>query len=84
MFHVWENKADNLRDLLAVSDESIIGDGGVLPSLSNIVHIALFATTKLDSRSVSRQTLHIWDYRQKDTDKLMQLLMETTGQTTDK
>ena len=40
----------NLRDLLAVSNESMISDSGLLSSFSNIDHLPIFATLTIDTR----------------------------------
>lgn len=66
----------NLRDLLAVSNESMVSDSGLLSSFSNIDHLPIYATFTLATPSISRRTIQLWDYRRMDTDKLVRLLTD--------
>ena len=66
----------NLRDLLAVSNESMISDSGVLSSFCNIDHLPIFATLAIDTPSISRSTTKLWDYRRTDTEKHVKLFTD--------
>ena len=67
----------NLRDIIAVSNNDMICDSGILPPFSNIDHLPVFATLKINSPSISRQSVQLWDYGHTDTHKLTRLLIDT-------
>ena len=67
----------NLRDLISVSNESMVSGSGILPSFSNIDHLPIFVTLKIDSPSASRQTIQVWDYKHTNADRLTRLLLNT-------
>ena len=71
------NDTANLRDLVMVSNMSIVENSGVLPSFSKIDHIPVFVSLKIEPPSSSIQSTQYWDYQRTDTDKLTRLLMET-------
>ena len=75
------NSVANLRDLLIVSDDSMINDSGVLPCFSNIDHLPIYASLKIDRPPTLRYTKQLWDYRHMDPDKLTRLLMDTDWDT---
>ena len=49
----------NLRDLIAVSNNDMICGSGILPPFSNIDHLPVFATLKINSPSISRQSVQL-------------------------
>ena len=67
----------NLRDLILVSNMSMVESSGVLPPFSKIDHTPIFVALKIEAPSISTQTRQYWDYRQTDTEKLTRLLMDT-------
>ena len=66
-----------LRDLVMVSNMSMVNNSGILPSFSKIDHLPVFVSLKIEPPSSSIQTTQYWDYRQTDTNKLTRLLMDT-------
>ena len=75
------NGVANLRDLLIVSNDSMINGSGVLPCFSNIDHLPIYASLKIDRPPTLRYTKQLWDYRRMDPDKLTRLLMDTDWDT---
>ena len=67
----------NLRDLIIISNTSMVSDSGVLPPFSNIDHIPTFVSLIIEPPpSISKQTIQIWDYARTDVDKLTRLLKD--------
>ena len=71
------NGVANLRDLLIVSNDSMVNTSGVLPCFSQIDHLPIFVTLKIESSPPLNYTKQLWDYRHMDPDKLTRLLMDT-------
>ena len=71
------NGVANLRDLLIVSNDSMVNTSGVLPCFSQIDHLPIFVTLKIESSPPLSYTKQLWDYRHIDPDKLTRLLMDT-------
>ena len=74
--YTTSNSVVNLRDLIIVSDNSMVNDSGVLPCFSQIDHLPIFVSLKIESSPPSRHTKQLWDYRHMDPDKLTRLLMD--------
>ena len=71
------NGVANLRDLLIVSNDSMVNTSGVLPCFSQIDYLPIFVTLKIESSPPLSYTKQLWDYRHMDPDKLTRLLMDT-------
>ena len=71
------NGVANLRDLLIFSNDSMVNTSGVLPCFSQIDHLPIFVTLKIESSPPLSYTKQLWDYRHMDPDKLTRLLMDT-------
>ena len=72
------SRTTNLRDLIFVSNELMIKSSGVLSSFSNIDHLPIFASLKIECpSSTPNHSAYLWDYRRMDADKLTRLLMDT-------
>ena len=66
----------NLRDLIIVSNKSMVSNSGVFSPFSKIDHIPTFVSLLIEPPSISKQTIQIWDYGRTDVDKLTRLLMD--------
>ena len=66
-----------MRDLIIISNQSMVLTSGVLPSFSKLDHLPIFASLKLDCPPTQPKAIQLWDYRNMDADKLTRLLLDT-------
>ena len=63
------SNAANLRDLIIISNTSMVSDSGVFPPFSKIDHVPTYVSLIIEPPSTSKQIIQIWDYGRTDVDK---------------
>lgn len=72
-----EGSTHNLRDLIFISDISLVAESGLLSSFSTIDHFPIYLAIEGQATNPRRQQKTIWDYSKLDPQRLTHQLMTT-------